>query len=148
MWAVQGWFESTESQASGFLKWDFKKSCLFSVYVCAWVCRILWKSEEGLRFPQNGVIGSREPPYGYWESNPGPLQDEWALLAAEASCQPNTTLSVALPLADCSRLQVCSGLTVCSQLYCSLSSLMMSRRQGQTPRFYPWAQQRRSAMLE
>lgn len=34
MWAVRGWFESTKSQASGFLKWAFKNSYLFSFYVC------------------------------------------------------------------------------------------------------------------
>lgn len=47
-----------------------------------------WKAEEGIRFPGIGVIDSYELPYGYWELNPRPLEEQYMLLTTEPSPQP------------------------------------------------------------
>jgi hypothetical protein len=40
----------------------------------------LWRLEEGFGFPGTGVTDDYEPSNGCWELNPGPLQEEQALL--------------------------------------------------------------------
>lgn len=40
------------------------------------VCRIPWKSEEDIKCHGTRVRGNCEPPCGFWEPNPGILQDQ------------------------------------------------------------------------
>lgn len=59
--------------------------CFTSTY--AWVCLVLWKSEEGVGGPETGVMYGHEPvPRGHSEPNPGPLEE--LLLIAEPALQP------------------------------------------------------------
>ena len=55
-------------------------ACMYVYHVCAWC---LWRPEEGIRSPGTGVTDGCEPPYGYWESNLGPLEEQQVLLKAE-----------------------------------------------------------------
>ena len=41
-----------------------------SSYMCDW-CP--WRSEEGIRLSETGVMDGSEPSYGCWELNPHPL---------------------------------------------------------------------------
>lgn len=43
-------------------------------------------SEEGIRSPGTGAIDSCEPPYGCWQQNTGPVQEQ-VLLTTEPSLQ-------------------------------------------------------------
>lgn len=43
----------------------------------------LQETEEGIRFPGTGVTEGFEPLCGYWELNPGPLQEQPVLSTAE-----------------------------------------------------------------
>jgi hypothetical protein len=47
----------------------------------------LWRSEDFIKSPGNGVANGREPPWVYWELNSGPLQEQQVLLTAEPSLQ-------------------------------------------------------------
>lgn len=47
-------------------------ACMY-VYTHHWC---LDKSEEGIRFPEIGVMHGCEPLCGYWKLNPGPLQEQ------------------------------------------------------------------------
>lgn len=51
-------------------------------YIHAW-----WPqdSEEGLRFPRNGVMDVNEPACGSWDLNMGPVQTQQVLLTTELS---------------------------------------------------------------
>jgi hypothetical protein len=40
---------------------------------------------EGVRSPETGVIDSCELPCGYWELNPGPLEEQVVLLTDKTS---------------------------------------------------------------
>jgi hypothetical protein len=57
------------------------------MYVCV-LCACLVVIEEGTRFPKTGVTDGSEPPCWCWELNPGPLQEQTALLTTEPSLQP------------------------------------------------------------
>jgi hypothetical protein len=46
------------------------------------------RSEEEVGSPGSGVKDKCEPSCGCWELNPGPLEEQTVLLAAEASLQP------------------------------------------------------------
>jgi hypothetical protein len=48
-------------------------ACMYVHYVCSWYLR---KSKEGVRFPGTRVIHGHKLPYGFWELNPGPLQEQ------------------------------------------------------------------------
>lgn len=52
-----------------------------TTYIRAWN---LQRPEEGITFFGPGVIKGCEPTYGYWEPNPGPLQEQPMLLTTEA----------------------------------------------------------------
>ena len=54
-----------------------------SVLACVSVC-VSWRAEVGFRSPRSGVVDSCEPPCGYWELNPGSLQEQ-VLLTTEPS---------------------------------------------------------------
>ena len=56
---------------------------MYVYHVCAW-CP--WKSEEGVRSPETGVMDSWEPPCQSWELNPVPLQEQ-VLLTVDSSLQ-------------------------------------------------------------
>lgn len=45
-------------------------------YVCVCVCVCPCRLEEGIVCPGAEVMDSCEPPYGFWESNPGPLEGQ------------------------------------------------------------------------
>ena len=47
---------------------------------------------EGARSPATGVTDSCELPCGYWELNPGPLEEQPVLLTTEPSPQPEYTI--------------------------------------------------------
>jgi hypothetical protein len=53
------------------------------ISVCAW---FPWSLEEGVRSPGTGVIDGREPQFGLWEPNLGPLWER-VLLITELSGQ-------------------------------------------------------------
>jgi hypothetical protein len=40
-----------------------------------------------------GIVDDCEPPCGYWELNPGPLQEQQVFYIAELSFQPQMSLS-------------------------------------------------------
>jgi hypothetical protein len=64
---------------------------LFYVYrcfACMYVNGVLKRPNEGIRSPGAGVTDCGELPYGFWESNPGPLQKQPVLLATQPSPQP------------------------------------------------------------
>ena len=44
--------------------------------------------EEGIKFPETGFMDGSEPPHGFWELNPGPLQEQQTLLTTGPSLQP------------------------------------------------------------
>ncbi|EDL01779.1 mCG144933, partial [Mus musculus] len=48
----------------------------------------LWRPEEGVRSLETRVTGSSEQSGGYWESNPGPLDEQPVLLTTEPSLSP------------------------------------------------------------
>ena len=50
---------------------------------------------EGVRFPAAGSSDSCELPYGCWELNPGPLEEQHVLLTTEPSLQCIMTTAVA-----------------------------------------------------
>ena len=71
--------------------------CLNVLSACRFVhpcCAVPQRSEEGVRFPWNcsspgiGITDGSQLPYGCWGSNPGPLQEQLALLTARPSLQP------------------------------------------------------------
>lgn len=47
-----------------------------------------------LGFPGVGVIDDYEPPCGFWESNPGSLQEQQGFLTTETSQQPHSFLFI------------------------------------------------------
>ena len=47
----------------------------------------------GIRSPGTGVTDSCELPYGCWELNPGPLEEQSVLLTAEPFLQPQKIFS-------------------------------------------------------
>lgn len=49
--------------------------------------RCLWRSEEGIRYPEIGVVDGCELQCGCLESNTGSLEEQPALLTTEASLQ-------------------------------------------------------------
>ena len=55
--------------------------------------RHLQRPEEGTGFPRTGVTNGCEPPRGYWESNPGPLEEQPVLLTTEPSLYLSLTSS-------------------------------------------------------
>lgn len=65
------------------------------MYVCMNVCmyvQYVWcpkRPEEGVRSPGTGVTDCCESPYGYWETNTGPLQEQQVLLVDKLLFQPN-----------------------------------------------------------
>lgn len=62
-------------------------ACVYSCVPSA--CLVSPESEGGVRAPGTGVIDSWEPPCGFWELNPGPLQEQRVLLlATEPVLQP------------------------------------------------------------
>lgn len=62
---------------------------MYVPYMHAWC---LPEPEEYLRFPGTGVKGGCELPGGYWELNPGRLQEQQWLLAPETSLQTSDNL--------------------------------------------------------
>jgi hypothetical protein len=46
------------------------------------------RPEEGSETPGTGVTGGCEPPWGCWELNTGPLEEQPVLLTTEPSLQP------------------------------------------------------------
>ena len=61
-----------------------------SMDVCAYVCRVPRRSEEGIGYsnPGTGVTGGCESPRGCWEPNLDPLQQLQVFLASEPSVRP------------------------------------------------------------
>lgn len=58
-------------------------------HMCTW-CP--WRSEDGIgRFPETGVRDGCELQCGFWESNPGLLQEQ--VLTTEPSLQPHSILA-------------------------------------------------------
>jgi hypothetical protein len=53
-----------------FLLYVFCLYIYMSSYMCDW-CP--WRSEEGIRLSETGVMDGSEPSYGCWELNPHPL---------------------------------------------------------------------------
>lgn len=43
--------------------------------------------EEGIGSPKTGVAGGCELPCGFWDLNPGPLEEQTLLLTAELPIQ-------------------------------------------------------------
>ena len=62
-------------------------SAYMSVYyhVHAWYPQRSQRSEESVRSSGTGATDSCEPPYGCWELNLGPLEEQPVLLADELS---------------------------------------------------------------
>jgi hypothetical protein len=56
---------------------------LHALVFCLRVCLC-----KGVGSPGTGVIDGCEQPYGYWDLNPGPLEEQPVLLTAEPSLQP------------------------------------------------------------
>ena len=54
--------------------------CALVLCLCVCLCK-------GVRFPGPDVSDSCELPQGYWELNPGPLQEQLVLLTAELQPQ-------------------------------------------------------------
>lgn len=50
--------------------------------LCAWC---LWRPDGSTKSPGTGIRAVCEPPWGYWESNPGPLKQHWLYLFSEPS---------------------------------------------------------------
>lgn len=50
--------------------------------------------QRALDSPRTGFIDGCEPPYGFWDLNPGPLEELQASLAAEPSLQPCCALNI------------------------------------------------------
>ena len=50
--------------------------------------RYLQRPEVGVRSPVTGVPDGSELPCGYWELDPGPLEEQPMLLTTEPSLQP------------------------------------------------------------
>jgi hypothetical protein len=65
---------------------DVLPACMYMNHTHSWC---LWKSEEG-SVAYGSVTDDCEPPYRCWELNPGPLQEQQVLLAAEPSLQPHS----------------------------------------------------------
>jgi hypothetical protein len=63
---------------------------LFNVFIlCALVFYLHICLCEGVRSPVTGVTDSCEPPCGYWELNPGLLDEQSVFLTTEPPLQPN-----------------------------------------------------------
>jgi hypothetical protein len=60
-------------------------ACISVYHLCA---SCLWRSEEGIRFPESEVADSCEPPCRCLELNPGPPERHKVLLITEPSLQP------------------------------------------------------------
>lgn len=69
----------------------------FCVCMCLWVCVMYvhhvyaWctrRPEEGIKSLETGVTNGCQPPEGCWEPNPGPLQEQPALLGLNHLSSP------------------------------------------------------------
>jgi hypothetical protein len=59
------------------------------MYICVLHTYVLpWKSEEGVGFLGTGGTDGCDPPYGFYEPNPGLLEEHQVFLTAEPSLQP------------------------------------------------------------
>lgn len=54
-------------------------SCMYVLHVCVWY---LWRSREGIRFPRTWVMHNCGLPRGFWELNPGSVQEKGLLTGA------------------------------------------------------------------
>lgn len=72
------------------------KICLYLLYVNE--CHVCMCADEsqGVRSLKIGVIDGNELPYGFWELNPGLLQEPQVLLTSNVFLQLSLQLSVIL----------------------------------------------------
>lgn len=68
----------------------FMCMCPFEYMPCMFIYS--QRPEEGFSYPEAGVTGDHEAPSGCWELNWGPLEEHWALLAAQPSLQAQSVL--------------------------------------------------------
>jgi hypothetical protein len=55
------------------------------MYVCVHLMCAWGRSEEGIGSSGTGIMNGCKPPAGYWESNPGPPQEQHMILTTKPS---------------------------------------------------------------
>lgn len=115
-------------------------SCVACRYVCA-SCMCL-VPEQARNDPRGCQVSwnwscSCEPPYGCWESNPGPLEEQSMLLTAEPSLQP-AKMSYMCPYIHI--LHTHSHAHPCTPTHTHASQLHMHSHTGTWPpaHAHPW----------
>lgn len=61
--------------------------CMGALFVYLMCTQYPKRLKEDFRSPETGIIDSCEPPYGPWDSNPGPLEVQFSI--TEASLWPH-----------------------------------------------------------
>jgi hypothetical protein len=59
--------------------------CMSMCHVCV---QCPWGLKGGIRSPGTRVTDDFEAPYGFWDSNQGPLEEQPVLITTEPSLQP------------------------------------------------------------
>jgi hypothetical protein len=59
------------------------------IYICIMFMKCLQRPGEGIRPAGTVVTGNCELPFGCWELNSGPLEEQPVLLTTEPSFQPH-----------------------------------------------------------
>ena len=96
-----------------YFKFYYMYGCIMSVYCVRTWC--LKTSEGGVETPRTAVIDGCEPPRGCWESDPGHLHNQLALLAAEPPLQPQYNWLSLVSLEGSSFLRTDWGLRIHTQ---------------------------------
>lgn len=65
-----------------FYLYECFTACVYMDPVCVWY---LWRSKEGIGSLGTGVRDGWQPPFGFWEPNLVPLQEQQVILTAELS---------------------------------------------------------------
>ena len=68
-----------------FMYTNALSTCMYVYHKHAWYPQ---RSEDGAVSPGTGVTNGCELPRGFWEVNPGPLQEQPEILTAQPSLQP------------------------------------------------------------
>lgn len=82
---LRGWHLGLQLQLAAPLAWPMACMCV-SLWMLAHVYRYLWRSEEGIRFPEAEVTGTCKPP-AVGAGNTQQVMEE-QLLTTEPSLQP------------------------------------------------------------